>query len=86
MSYWNTHNGTPHGDIYGAGFSRGWEDALLFLNAQGGRQQLGYVYQWMLRRRQQYEKSRGSSLGGNAWEYEHGFRLGVTVCENTCLQ
>lgn len=71
--------------MYGPGFSKGWDDALMFLQDKGGPQQLGYVYQWTIRRRAEYEKAKGAALGNTAWEWEDGFKQGVKVLEQTCL-
>jgi len=77
VNYWSQQGGHPDGDTFRAAFTRGWDDALLFLSSPGV-DELGFVAQWSRRRREQYEAERGGNkLGDNAWQWDHAFQQGV---------
>jgi len=83
-SYWASHGGSPNPQVYGPGFSQGWDDALIFLGASDGPSELGFVSQWTRRRMSEYEAS-NEKLGKAAWEWEHGFQEGVLSCNLASL-
>ncbi|ORX33689.1 cytoplasm protein [Kockovaella imperatae] len=84
-SYWQANGGSPNPAVFAPGFSQGWDDALLFLGAQDGPSEMGFVSQWAGRRKQEYE-SQHEALGKAAWEWEHGFNQGVQAAKAVCLE
>lgn len=82
--YWAANGGSPNPNMYAPGFSQGWDDALIFLSAQGSPSEMGFVHQWAVRRQAEFE-SQGHKLGRAAWEWEHGFKQGVEACARCCL-
>ncbi|KAL1407467.1 Glucan 1,3-beta-glucosidase 3 [Vanrija albida] len=72
VGYWSQHGGSPNPQAFADGFRRGWDDALLFVKADGVSE-LGFVSQWA-RRREVEAGARG------IWEFEHGFNQGVAAC------
>ncbi|OXB33360.1 cytoplasmic protein [Cryptococcus neoformans] len=82
--YWAANGGSPNPDMYAPGFSQGWDDALIFLSAQGSPSEMGFVHQWAVRRQAEFE-SQGHKLGHAAWEWEHGLKQGVEACVRCCL-
>ncbi|GFZ42614.1 hypothetical protein JCM24511_00331 [Saitozyma sp. JCM 24511] len=83
-SYWASHGGSPNPAVFAPGFSKGWDDALMFLTAPGGPHEMGFIHQWASRRMVEYEAGQGQ-LGKAAWEWEHGFAQGVKECGDACL-
>ncbi|WVF67132.1 hypothetical protein IAT40_001877 [Kwoniella sp. CBS 6097] len=85
-SYWASHGGSPDSSVFAPGFSKGWDDALLFLTHQSGTSELGFLAEWRDRRRTEFESARGGKkLGKAAWEWEHGFNQGVEACQKVAL-
>ncbi|WVQ83628.1 hypothetical protein IAT38_005769 [Cryptococcus sp. DSM 104549] len=83
-NFWANNGGSPDPAVYAPGFSQGWDDALIFLSAQGMPSEMGFVHQWAARRRGEFE-SGGHKLGKAAWEWEHGFKQGVEAAARCCL-
>jgi len=60
-----------------AGYSTGWDDAILFLTFNDNNlavSELGFRGEWLKRRVAEHARARGSSE--NVWEFEHGFNQG----------
>ncbi|WRT65648.1 uncharacterized protein IL334_002593 [Kwoniella shivajii] len=85
-SYWASNGGSPDPEVYAPGFSQGWDDSLLFLSHQSGTSQIGFVDQWIGKRRIEYESHTGRKLGKAAWEWEHGFKQGIESSLKICTQ
>jgi glucan 1,3-beta-glucosidase len=83
-NYWKSHGGSPDPAVFAPGFSQGWDDQLMFLSAQGGPSELGFITQWATRRKAEYE-SGGKKLGKAEWEWLHGFKQGTEACKRACL-
>jgi hypothetical protein len=81
--YWASHGGSPNPAAFGPGFSQGWDDALLFLTHTSGASVIGFMEQWLMRRRWEFEGANGQ-LGPGAWEWDTGFRQGVDACRGAC--
>ncbi|WWC60250.1 uncharacterized protein I303_102816 [Kwoniella dejecticola CBS 10117] len=82
--YWASHGGSPDPTVFAPGFSQGWDDSLLFLSHPSGTSQIGFISQWMGKRRMEYEAHSGKKLGKATWEWEHGFKQGVEASLRVC--
>lgn len=82
-NYWQNNGGQPNAQVFTAAFTQAWNDALMFLQSEG-QQQLGFVYNWSLRRRDEYTAA-GGALGSDAWQWDHAFQQGVSACHAQSL-
>ncbi|WWC68684.1 uncharacterized protein I206_102618 [Kwoniella pini CBS 10737] len=82
--YWSSHGGSPDPTVFAPGFSQGWDDSILFLSHPSGTSQIGFISQWMNRRKIEYENQSGKKLGKATWEWEHGFKQGVEASLKVC--
>ncbi|KAG8696054.1 Glucan 1,3-beta-glucosidase 3 [Ceratobasidium sp. 395] len=60
-----------------AGYSTGWDDAIIFLTFNDNNlavSELGFRGEWLKQRVAEHVRARGSSE--NVWEFEHGFNQG----------
>jgi len=61
---------------------RAWDDALMFLLSESC-DELGFVWHWSRRRREEYEMAMRGGVGGlgpHAWQWDEGFRQGIRAC------
>jgi hypothetical protein len=80
-NYWHSQGTQPDPGAFSAAFARAWDDALMFLLSEDN--QLGFVWHWSRRRREEYEMAVRGGVGGlgpNAWQWDEAFRQGVTCC------
>lgn len=82
-AYWSQHGANPNAQVFSAAFSKGWDDALMFLQSEG-QSELGFVGQWGRRRRDEYAAA-GGQLGDAAWQWVHGFGQGVQALSAQAL-
>ena len=75
VGYWKTHGGSPNPGSFRPGFNQGWEDAVMFLRKGD---ELGFFQPWARRRAAERQ------LGGNPWEFEHGFKQGAEAAKQSC--
>ncbi len=71
VDFWNKQGGDYEHDRFAAGLEQGWNDAQIFFNFKAGPSeataQMGFVHEWMLRRRVEHVQARGDS--GFVWEF-----------------
>ena len=85
MAYWAANGGSPNPAVFAPGFAQGWDDAVLFLSHPAGVSELGFVYRWADRRKEEFERA-NHALGPAAWEWETGFKQGVEACQRVALE
>ncbi|KAI0765919.1 glycoside hydrolase [Trametes elegans] len=76
-SYWQQYPGHYEHWRFAEGFTRGWDDAVLFASlAASGRylEEIGFKGPWAKRRAGEHVAEKGDS---NLWEFEHGLAQGL---------
>ncbi|QRV91359.1 Cellulase (glycosyl hydrolase family 5 protein) [Ceratobasidium sp. AG-Ba] len=85
-NYWMSRGAHNEFWRFEAGYSTGWDDAIMFLTFNDNNlavSELGFRGQWLKRRVAEHTKARGSSA--NVWEFEHGFNQGYDTAWNAAF-